>query len=674
MKRLRWAVPAALTGCSVRALLGATLHEHRWGAIDDAFRAGRVRVEGRQVEDGRRAARRGETIEVELGAPPEVPARAATLLAHIDAQLFVDKPSGVLVHDDGSHGEPPAWLRRFASSWPTLLPAHRLDRPTSGVLVLCTDAAALATWSERFARRDLEKEYRAVVSPAPKGERGEIEGADEGGRPMRLSWERLSTSDDGSRAELRCLPHEGRNHQVRRLLASAGFPIVGDYEHGPLVGRRELRLALHHRRLRWDGGTVQAPMPMGWGDLLAPCGSPKRPSVRISDASARILGQGHPWVLRDRDTGSTGHLSAGTLVELVDRLGQAHGTAVIDGPEPLCARAAAPHAGGWRQTAERAIDRRQGLIAAPETDCVRLVHGEADGMPGLWVDRWAGVVVATVHGAAAETMVGAAIEAARDRLGPLPCFVQQHPRDLRARGGGEHGARLEGRWWDGEGEAAEGAEFGLRYGIDPIGTLSTGLYPDHRDTRRRLRTEVAGRRVANLFAHTGAFSAVALAGGAAFVESVDLSARWLAVLGDNLRRNGLESARHSSRKLDAPRWAEERSEPFDVIIVDPPAFARGGGSKGDWSTRRDLPSLLVRLAGRLSKDGELIVSANHKDLDPSWLRGQIEAAFPAERLDWRRVLPAEDRPDVPGFPEGRAFVSWWVRRRPNGLPPRGGAR
>lgn len=665
MKDWRWTLAAGAPTLRLRDFIRAQVPDLSPTEVDRALRDGRVQV-GKLVE--RSAARRvgpGDRVDARLPGSRDVGAAQGRTLLRGLGWAAVDKPSGVVVHDDGRHGRSPEWIARLFPDGATAVATHRLDRGTSGVLVVATDEDALRAWSRRFEQREVHKLYHAIVGPGPRGASGELEGADADGRPMHLRWSLLRRSVTGDRAELAVEPREGRTHQIRKLLAQAGTPIVGDNEYGRSGVGAAPRLALHHRRLRWDGEEVEAPLPSGWDELLEPpAADTPAPGLRISDATVRILGKGHPWVLRDRDTGRTDHLRVGTVVELKDRRGEAQGMAVIDASGDLCARVLVGDAPRrWTERARLAVERRRSLLESMASDCVRLVHGEADGLPGLLLDRWAEVLVATLTGPCAEPMVGPAVDAARLVLGPLPCYVQQHYDDLRARPGGERGAALPGRWWDESGAATEGQEWGLRYRIDPIGTLSTGLYPDQRDNRRVVLESVAGLSVANLFGHTGAFSVAALRGGAARVETVDASGPWLTQAEANITRNALPWDRHTTTVAAASRWAERDGPAFDLIVVDPPAFARGRGAQ-DWSARRDLGTLLAALRRRLNPTARLLVCVNHKDLDSGWLRGQIEHALADARPALRRAAPSPDRPDLPGFPEGRAFVGWWAECRP----------
>jgi 23S rRNA G2069 N7-methylase RlmK/C1962 C5-methylase RlmI len=206
-------------------------------------------------------------------------------------------------------------------------------------------------------------------------------------------------------------------------------------------------------------------------------------------------------------------------------------------------------------------------------------------------------------------------------------------------------------------------EAGLQFRVEPGLTESsrprpgTGLFLDQRENRMRLRARVvAGGRYLNLFAHTGAFSAALLAGGAGQVVSVDLSAPYLAWLEENLERSELPRDRHVSVRADARRFLAEASDrPFDGIVLDPPTAAAAG--RNFFSVRAELVELLAACLERLAPGGWLFVSRNDR-------RGRGQLAERMEEAAERGgaglsflepAPPGADFPSLRGFPEGDPF-------------------
>ena len=257
----------------------------------------------------------------------------------------------------------------------------------------------------------------------------------------------------------------------------------------------------------------------------------------------------------------------------------------------------------------RALERRESLLAPggaeSDTDAVRLVHGEDDELPGLFVDRLGPCLRVIVTGRAAEPLVSRVVDALLARLGkqlgsdpPVLRVInlRERTRVLR-RGGSLLRGTFDRAAFDAHGRIVV-RERGLRFLVDP-GLVDAerprsglgqgiGLFLDQRDDRARVARMARGGRWLNLFAHTGAFSVALLAAGASRVTSVDLSASYLRWLEANLALNDLEGSRHLAVRGDGRRYLETlaANERFHGIVLDPPTAAASGHRF--WSVRRDL--------------------------------------------------------------------------------------
>lgn len=188
--------------------------------------------------------------------PTEQPSPAVRLL-HVEADLLVaDKPSGLLCQPGLGPALADSLLTRLRWEWPTAQLVHRLDRDTSGLLLLALDTELHRAMSRLFAERRIVKTYQAMVTGVPDRKEGSITlplakrshrpplyGPDPAGKACRTDWRLLETCGGWSRLELR--PYSGRSHQLRVHLAASGHPILGD----PLYGRPDAmpveRLCLH---------------------------------------------------------------------------------------------------------------------------------------------------------------------------------------------------------------------------------------------------------------------------------------------------------------------------------------------------------------------------------------------------------------------------------------------
>lgn len=144
--------------------------------------------------------------------------------------------------------------------------------------------------------------------------------------------------------------------------------------------------------------------------------------------------------------------------------------------------------------------------------------------------------------------------------------------------------------------------------------LDTGLFLDHRITRKWVLQDSKGRQVLNLFAYTGSFSIYADIGQAAHVTTIDMSSTYLRWFKDNIRLNNLDITRHTIIRADVLQWIYDFSgHQFDLIILDPPTFSNSKRMKGVWDLQKDHPEILHRVFDLLSNGGKLYFSNNMKN-------------------------------------------------------------
>ncbi len=177
-------------------------------------------------------------------------------------------------------------------------------------------------------------------------------------------------------------------------------------------------------------------------------------------------------------------------------------------------------------------------------------------------------------------------------------------------------------------KSAEGAalcgivhEQDLFFSVNLTSYLDTGLFFDHRPLRALLRENAGGKRVLNLFCYTGSFSVYAAAGGASYVESVDLSNTYLGMARNNMAQNGFSDAKkYVFTKADAIKWLLQRSENvssaprFDIIVLDPPTFSNSKSSENILDINRDWPLLVEQCVSLLNPNGILYFSTNSSRL------------------------------------------------------------
>ncbi len=501
-------------------------------------------------------------------------------------------------------------------------------------------------------------------------------------------------------AELELELSAGGPQTLRRCLAAAGFPLLGDARYGGVLVEGGLRL----RPVPAPEG-VLGQAPEGWWPseaVFAPELSAGRASegacLEVSQASLRALSRGHPWVLTDSETGDAGRFRPGALVWIRAAQGGTSGPprtlARIEGKGSIAARVWARDVASLREAPSvearvaRALRRRAQLLSpsagAKRTDAFRLIHGEADGLPGLAIDRLGPLLRVVASGRSCEGFENRALDAVIDamssEIGSDPPVVRvAHLRERPT--GALHAVELiRGKLpppgpelWTGE--RLRVYERGLSFWIDPglaqpeQPSPAVGLFLDQRENRARL-SELArtGGRWLNLFAHTGGFSAALLAAGAQEVVSVDLSAAYLRWLEENLALNGLSSPRHRAVRGDGRRVLARmpEAERFDGIVIDPPTAAAVG--RRFWSVRRDLAPLVGSALRRLVPGGALLVCRNDRATRGTLARLVQEEAT-RESVELARLDAAPPGPDFPsllGFPEGDPFEGVLARRSSGG--------
>ena len=212
---------------------------------------------------------------------------------------------------------------------------------------------------------------------------------------------------------------------------------------------------------------------------------------------------------------------------------------------------------------------RERLFDAPY---YRLIHAEADGLPGLVVDRFGDLVVAQANTAGMERLEPALLEALTSVLGPA-AIVLRNDTSVRALEGLPSEVRLAAGALP---KAPTVAEGGGVFPLDPLGGQKTGWFFDHRDNRAFMAKLAVGARVLDTYAHTGAFGVQCAIAGAAQVDLVDRAGPALQIAAQAAEMNRVAD-RVTTRKADAFAALEhliKTGESYDVVICDPPAFAK----------------------------------------------------------------------------------------------------
>ena len=380
-------------------------------------------------------------------------------------------------------------------------------------------------------------------------------------------------------------------------------------------------------------------------------------TIRLRDGKERSLQRRHPWVFEGSI--ARGSADAGELVRVEAHDGRFLAWGAYSPSSMIRVRAWSfveterVDAAFFHTRLQRAV-RLRGRLAIT-SDGQRLVHGEADGLPGLIVDRYGDLLSAQFLSAGVERWRETIADALLQITG-LQRLYERSDASVRA---------LEGLaercgWLRGEGPTEVTIqEHGWALGLDVALGHKTGYYLDQRDNRKRfadLVHQLGCQSVLNCYSYTGGFSVAALAGGATEVISVDSSAPALAQARDNLRRNGFDDSRCGFVDADVNATLRElitAGRSFDAIVLDPPKFApTAAHAERAARAYKDINRLALRLLApgglllTFSCSGGVNADLFHKIVAGAGIDAGVNAAI------LQRLEGANDHPTTIEFPEG----------------------
>ncbi|MBR9973192.1 class I SAM-dependent rRNA methyltransferase [Magnetospirillum sulfuroxidans] len=329
-----------------------------------------------------------------------------------------------------------------------------------------------------------------------------------------------------------------------------------------------------------------------------------RPIIRFAKGRSRRFRAGHPWVFSNEIEMSPElkTLPAGTLVTLMDAGDEKLGVASFNPHSLICARVLSRHwtdvidAGFIAGRLRAALALRDSLFPMPH---YRLIHSEADNLPGLIVDRYGDVVVLQVNTAGMEALIPTVLEALTEVLAPR-AVVLKNDSPVR----GLEGLPLEHKLalgvLDGPVELIEN---GARFVADLTDGQKTGWFYDQRDNRAFVAGLAAGKRMLDVYTYAGGFAVQAALAGAVEVVAVDRSEHSLALADKAAELNSVTINTVRAEAFAEMTRLAAAGERFGVVVVDPPAFVKsrkdvGAGAKGYRKMTR-LAAPLVEAGGFL---------------------------------------------------------------------------
>ena len=383
------------------------------------------------------------------------------------------------------------------------------------------------------------------------------------------------------------------------------------------------------------------------------------PVFIVSRKGAEWVAGGHPWIY-EGEILSAPDCENGVLADAVSEKGRYLGTGFVSRESKIRLRLISRNANDrfdeafWRRRIQYAWDYRKTVMGEEDLNCCRVIFGEADGFPGLTVDRFSDLLVTQT--------LSVGIERLKPLLFPLLAEVlrsdgqeirgiyERNDAAIRALEGLEQGKG----WFPLPGETlpestrTEICENGIFYGVDVENGQKTGFFLDQKYNRLAVAKLAGGRRVLDCFTHTGSFALNAARGGAEHVTAVDVSESAVEMARANARRNGLEE-RMDFLAADVfellPRLLEQGGHPYDLIILDPPAFTKSRRTVD--SAQRGYKEINFRALRLLPRGGYLATASCSHFMPSEQFEKMLRSAARDAGVELRQIEARQQAPDHP---------------------------
>ena len=340
--------------------------------------------------------------------------------------------------------------------------------------------------------------------------------------------------------------------------------------HRPSQGNKDFRKRTQRSTQVTDGQNTRSVAHTGEAGA--------QPAIFLRAGREKSLLRRHPWIFSGAVERIDGAPVSGDTLMVRSAQGEFLAWAAYNASSQISVRvwswreADVIDAEFFRSRITNVLAARDELNLARNSNGMRLIHAESDGLPGLIVDQYGDVLVMQIGSAGAERWRDSIADILQELCNPV-CIYERSDSDSRGLEGLElRTGVLRGTLPDN----VEVIENGLRFLVDVAAGQKTGFYLDQRDNRALTETLARDKEVLNCFCYTGGFSLYALRGGAKSVLSIDASGDALRIAAENLTRNGLDATRAEWLEADvfqALRTLRDQGRKFDLIILDPPKFA-----------------------------------------------------------------------------------------------------
>lgn len=382
------------------------------------------------------------------------------------------------------------------------------------------------------------------------------------------------------------------------------------------------------------------------------------PRVTITAKGVRWVDGGHPWIYEGEVLREEGAPENGALVDAVSEKGKYLGTGFLSRQSKIRVRLISRNANDafdeafWRRRIRWAWDYRKAVMGE-DVSCCRVVFGEADGFPGLTVDRFNDLLVTQTLSVGMERLkpmlFPLLVDVLREDGVTLRGLFERNDVALREREG-----LSQGKGWFPLPGAAPGEpvteirENGVLYRVDVENGQKTGFFLDQKYNRLAVAKLARGRRVLDCFTHTGSFALNAAMGGAEGVTAVDVSEEAVAMARANAERNGLgdRMAFLCADVFDLlPKLEEQGHKPFDFIILDPPAFTKSRATAAN--AERGYKEINLRAMRLLPRGGYLATASCSHFMPAERFERMLRAAARDAKVSLRQIEVRQQAPDHP---------------------------
>lgn len=380
--------------------------------------------------------------------------------------------------------------------------------------------------------------------------------------------------------------------------------------------------------------------------------------VRLKEGRQRSVHYRHPWVFSGAIEEVKGPVEDGDEVRVVGADGRGLGRGLYNSQSQISIRIATWESDQeldldfWRGCLDRAVRRRRDVIEDPSTDSYRLVHSEADGIPGLIVDRYASFLVVQLSTAGALRRQSELIDLLVERFQPQGIYLRVD-RELQEKEG--LSVREETLFGDTPPAHVVMQENGARYYVDVLRGHKTGFFLDQRENRTKLTRHVQPGPLLNVFGFTGSFGILGRLGGAERATHLESSQSALALARRNTELNGLPAAHDEyvgGNAFEVLRKFRDQGRQFETIIVDPPRLAPSRSHLS--AARRAYKDINLWALKLLAPGGRLLTFSCSGAVTPEMFQTVLFHAAVDVRREvtlLERLKQSSDHPAPLGFPE-----------------------